>query len=112
MQQTTTINRQIQLASRPVGAPTVANFHLAASSVPSAGPGQVLLRTVFLSLDPYMRGRMSDAASYAAPVAIGATMVGATVCRVETSLHAGFAVVTGCWPIPVGKTMPFRMAQA
>lgn len=95
MPQTTTINRQIQLASRPVGAPTVANFNLATSSIPGAGPGQVLLRTVFLSLDPYMRGRMSDAASYAAPVAIGATMVGATVCRIETSQHAGFAV--GDW---------------
>jgi NADPH-dependent curcumin reductase CurA len=55
----------------------------------------VLLRTVFLSLDPYMRGRMSDAASYAAPVAIGSTMVGATVCRVETSQHADYAV--GDW---------------
>ena len=95
MTQTNTINRQIQLASRPMGAPTAANFHLATSPVPSAGPGQVLLRTVFLSLDPYMRGRMSDAASYAAPVAIGATMVGATVCRVETSQHADYAV--GDW---------------
>lgn len=95
MSQTNIINRQIQLASRPVGAPTVANFHLATSSVPSAGPGQVLLRTVFLSLDPYMRGRMSDAASYAAPVAIGATMVGAAVCRIEASLHEDFAV--GDW---------------
>jgi NADPH-dependent curcumin reductase CurA len=55
----------------------------------------VLLRTVFLSLDPYMRGRMSDAASYAAPVAIGETMVGATVCRVQTSQHADYAV--GDW---------------
>lgn len=95
MTQTNTINRQIQLASRPVGAPTATNFQLVTSSVPSAGPGQVLLRTVFLSLDPYMRGRMSDAASYAASVAVGATMVGATVCRVETSQHAGFAV--GDW---------------
>lgn len=95
MPQTTTTNRQIQLVSRPVGAPTAANFQLATSSVPVAGPGQVLLRTIFLSLDPYMRGRMSDAASYAAPVAIGSTMVGATVCRIETSQHAGFAV--GDW---------------
>lgn len=92
MTQTNTINHQVQLASRPVGAPTAADFQIATSSVPSAGPGQVLLRTVFLSLDPYMRGRMSDAASYAAPVAIGATMVGATVCRVETSHHADYAV--------------------
>lgn len=95
MTKTNTVNRQIQLASRPVGAPTATNFHLATTPVPSAGPGQVLLRTVFLSLDPYMRGRMSDVASYAAPVAIRSTMVGATVCRVETSHHADYAV--GDW---------------
>ncbi len=95
MTQSPTLNRQIQLASRPVGAPTAANFKLATSPVPSAGPGQLLLRTVYLSLDPYMRGRMSDTASYAAAVAIGAPMVGATVCRVQSSQHAGFAV--GDW---------------
>jgi NADPH-dependent curcumin reductase CurA len=95
MTQTKTLNRQVHLSSRPVGAPTAGNFHLATSPVPSAGPGQVLLRTVFLSLDPYMRGRMSDAASYAAPVTLGTTMVGATVCRVQTSQHADYAV--GDW---------------
>lgn len=92
MTQTSSINRQVQLASRPVGAPTAANFTLATGPVPTAGPGQVLLRTIYLSLDPYMRGRMSDAASYAASVAVGATMVGATVCRVESSQLEGFAV--------------------
>lgn len=94
MTQTThsnTVNRQIQMASRPVGAPTADNFHLALSPVPMVAAGQVLLRTVYLSLDPYMRGRMSDAASYAASVAVGATLVGATVCRVQASQHAGFA---------------------
>jgi len=90
MSQTTAINRQIQLASRPNGAPIVSNFNLATSSIPTLGKGQILLRTVFLSLDPYMRGRMSDAASYAEPVALGATMVGATVCRVQSSQNAGF----------------------
>lgn len=95
MTQTPTVNRQVQLASRPVGAPTAANFQFATTAVPTAGPGQLLLRTVYLSLDPYMRGRMSDAASYAASVAVGATMVGATVCRVHSSQHAGFAV--GDW---------------
>jgi len=54
MTQNAKLNRQIQLASRPVGAPTLANFHLATTSVPSIGPGQLLLRTVFLSLDPCM----------------------------------------------------------
>jgi NADPH-dependent curcumin reductase CurA len=95
MTQTPLLNRQIQLASRPVGTPTAASFHLASTAMPVAGVGQVLLRTVYLSLDPYMRGRMSEAASYAASVALGAPMVGATVCRVETSQHPGFAV--GDW---------------
>ena len=91
MTQNTTLNRQILLASRPVGAPTPGNFELATPAIPVAGPGQVLLRTVYLSLDPYMRGRMSDAASYAAAAALGEPMVGATVCRVVTSQLAGFA---------------------
>lgn len=91
MTQNATLNRQWQLASRPVGAPTLANFQLVSSAVPVPGVGQVLLRTLFLSLDPYMRGRMSDAASYAAPVALGEVMVGATVCRVDSSQHPGFA---------------------
>ncbi len=95
MTQSTAQNRQIQLASRPKGAPTAANFNLVHTVVPTAGPGQVLLRTVYLSLDPYMRGRMSDAASYAASVAVGEPMVGATVCRVETSQNDKFAV--GDW---------------
>lgn len=84
-------NRRIVLASRPVGEPTAANFRLEISVIPVPAEGQVLLRALYLSLDPYMRGRMSDAKSYAAPVAIDAVMVGATVCRVETSRHAGFA---------------------
>ena len=84
------VNRSIVLHSRPVGAPTLANFRLEESAVPIPTSGQMLLRTMFLSLDPYMRGRLSDAPSYAAPVAIGAVMVGGTVCRVETSLHPDY----------------------
>lgn len=91
MPQNSTANRQILLASRPVGAPKASNFTLAPTAVPVAGLGQVLLRTVYLSLDPYMRGRMSDAASYAAAAALGAPMVGATVCRVAASQHPDFA---------------------
>ncbi|MEO6169651.1 MAG: NADP-dependent oxidoreductase [Lysobacter sp.] len=82
------INRQITLASRPVGAPTAANFKIVETPVPTPGEGQLLLRNLYLSLDPYMRGRMSDAASYAAPVGIGEVMVAATVARVEASRHA------------------------
>ena len=92
MTQTTTTNRSIVLNSRPHGAPTAANFGLQNTAVPVPQEGQVLLRTLYLSLDPYMRGRMSDAPSYAAPVALGATMIGATVSRVEASRHPGFAV--------------------
>lgn len=90
MSQSTRINRRIVLASRPVGAPTAANFRLEQLDVPVPAVGQVLLRTLSLSLDPYMRGRMSDAPSYAAPVAIGEVMVGGTVSRVEASQHPDY----------------------
>lgn len=85
-------NQQIVLASRPVGAPNLQNFRLDEVLVPEIQSGEILLRTTYLSLDPYMRGRMSDAKSYAAPVALGDVMVGATVSRVELSRHSGFAV--------------------
>lgn len=80
-------NRRITLSSRPVGAPTATDFTLAELPLPAPGEGQVLLRNLYLSLDPYMRGRMSDAESYAAPVALGDVMVGATVARVAASRH-------------------------
>ncbi|MFT5880208.1 MAG: NADPH-dependent curcumin reductase CurA [Moritella sp.] len=92
MPQSENINRRITLASRPVGAPTSANFHLEQVSIPTPKTGELLLRTEYLSLDPYMRGRMSDRASYAEPVAIDATMVGATVCKVVASQHADYPV--------------------
>ncbi len=92
MAQSNAINRRIVLASRPVGAPSASNFRLETAAVPTPAEGQVLLRTLWLSLDPYMRGRMSDAPSYAAPVAVGDVMVGGTVSRVEDSRHGDFAV--------------------
>ncbi|EMK3322043.1 NADP-dependent oxidoreductase [Vibrio vulnificus] len=85
-------NRQIVLASRPVGAPTAENFALNQSDIPTPAQGEMLLRSVYLSLDPYMRGRMSDAKSYAEPVGIDEVMVGGTVCQVEVSNHAEFEV--------------------
>ncbi len=85
-------NRQIVLASRPVGAPTAENFALTQSDIPTPAQGEMLLRSVYLSLDPYMRGRMSDAKSYAEPVGIDEVMVGGTVCQVEASNHAEFEV--------------------
>ncbi len=91
MTQSTQSNRRIVLASRPHGAPTPDNFRLEEQAIPTPAQGQVLLRTVYLSLDPYMRGRMSDAPSYADPVAVDGVMVGAVVSRVVASKHAKFA---------------------
>lgn len=91
MPQTADKNRRIVLASRPKGAPTAECFRIEEGSVPDIGDGQVLLRTVWLSLDPYMRGRMSDAPSYAPPVALGDVMIGGTVSRVERSKNPRFS---------------------
>ncbi len=82
--------QRIILASRPVGEPTLDNFRLEELPIPQPGPGQMLLRTRWLSLDPYMRGRMSDAPSYAKPVGIGEVMEGGTVGEVVTSNVSGF----------------------
>ena len=92
MPQNTTINRRIVLNARPRGAPTAADFRFENDPVPEPESGQLLLRTLYLSLDPYMRGRMSDGPSYAAPVAVGDVMVGGTVSRVEVSRHGDFKV--------------------
>lgn len=85
-----TTNRRIILAQRPKGAPTLDNFRLEEVPAPEPGAGEVLLRTLYLSLDPYMRGRMSDAPSYAPPMAVGDVMVGGTVSRVEASRHPDY----------------------
>jgi NADPH-dependent curcumin reductase len=84
------VNRRIVLNSRPVGAPVAGNFRLEQLGVPALSNGHVLLRTVYLSLDPYMRGRMNDAPSYAPPVAVGDVMVGGTVSRVDASRHPDY----------------------
>jgi NADPH-dependent curcumin reductase CurA len=85
------MNRQIRLKSRPTGEPTAANFEAADAPVPVPANGDVLRRTIYLSLDPYMRGRMSDAASYATPVKIGDPMGGHTVSEVVESRNPAFA---------------------
>ena len=85
MAQNTEKNRKIILAERPFGAPDKNTLRLETSKKPIAGAGEMLLRTEYLSLDPYMRGRMNDSKSYAEPVAVGAPMVGGTVARVVTS---------------------------
>ncbi|WP_116366559.1 NADP-dependent oxidoreductase [Parahaliea mediterranea] len=90
-QQTASENRQLTLASRPQGAPSAANFELVRGDIPDIQAGEVLLRTVYLSLDPYMRGRMDARDSYAEPVALGDTMIGGTVNRVVRSNNPGFS---------------------
>ncbi|MCA7957231.1 NADP-dependent oxidoreductase [Burkholderia multivorans] len=121
MSQSKTANRRIVLNSRPVGAPTANDFRLETGDVPTPGAGQVLLRTVWLSLDPYMRGRMSDAPSYAPPVQFGDVMVGGTISRVVSSNLPAFregdlVVAAGGWQdyalsdgsdlIPLGRDFP------
>lgn len=95
MPQTDQINRRVVLAQRPHGAPTLETFRLEQQPVPQVDSGHILLRTVFLSLDPYMRGRMSDAPSYAKPVELNDVMVGGTISRVVESKHPDYQ--TGDW---------------
>jgi NADPH-dependent curcumin reductase CurA len=86
------VNRQILLKSRPEGAPGLDNFQLTEGPIPAPSEGEVLMRTLYLSLDPYMRGRMSAAKSYAKPAAVGQPMVGGTVGEVVASRNSKFAV--------------------
>jgi NADPH-dependent curcumin reductase CurA len=83
--------KRVVLAARPVGEPKASDFRIEEFAVPTPGEGQVLLRTIWLSLDPYMRGRMNDTASYAAPVQLGGVMEAGTVSEVAASNNAGFA---------------------
>ena len=107
--QSSTKNRQIVLASRPFGEPTDENFNLVVTDKPAPKEGEVLLRTVYLSLDPYMRGRMSDAKSYAEPVEINSVMVGGSVCRVEASNHADYK--TGDWVVSFGGWQDYSISD-
>jgi NADPH-dependent curcumin reductase len=87
-----TTNQQIHLVSRPSGEAVAKNFKLVDASVPELVDGQVLVRHHYLSLDPYMRGRMNNAKSYAAPQPLDAVMQGGTVGEVIASKNAGYAV--------------------
>jgi len=86
------MNRQIHLISRPAGQPGLDNFSLVSSAIPDVAEGEVLVRHHYLSLDPYMRGRMNDAKSYAQPQALHQTMLGGTVGEVIESRNPGFSV--------------------
>ena len=92
------VNQQIILAARPTGLPKETDFQLIESPIPSPGNNQFLVRSSFLSLDPYMRGRMNDRPSYAPPVKLGEVMVGGVVGKVIQSKHPRFpegAIVEG-----------------
>jgi NADPH-dependent curcumin reductase CurA len=83
-------SREIRLKSRPSGMPEAANFELAETEVPDPGSGQILVRNIWMSVDPYMRGRMMDQESYVAPFQIGRALDGGAVGRVEASNHPDF----------------------
>ena len=86
------MNQQIHLVSRPTGEPSTDNFRLVEAPLPELAEGQVLVRHHYLSLDPYMRGRMNEGKSYAQPQPLDQVMIGGTVGVVEASRHAGYAV--------------------
>ncbi len=86
----TPMNREIRLAARPVGFPKPSDFELVESPTPEPGPNEVLVRTIYMSVDPYMRGRMNDVASYTPPFKIGEALQGGAVGRVERSNHPDF----------------------
>jgi NADPH-dependent curcumin reductase len=83
-------NREVLLKRRPIGAPTAADFDIVDGPIPDPGEGEVLVRGIYLSLDPYMRGRISGARSYAKPVEVGAVMEGRVVGQVVRSRDPGF----------------------
>jgi len=84
-------SRQIVLAARPQGAPKLADFRLEEAPIPAPQPGELVLRVRYLSLDPYMRGRMDDRKSYANPLAVGDVMGGESVAEVIVSRHPDYA---------------------
>jgi hypothetical protein len=86
----TTTNRRVLLKSRPVGEPKPTDFEIAEAPMPKPGDGEILVRTIWLSLDPYMRGRMNDVKSYSAPVELGGVMTAGTVGEVVESRHPAF----------------------
>ena len=85
------VNRKFTLAARPVGYPKPSDFDLVTEPIPSPKDGEVLVHTNYLSVDPYMRGRMNDRASYAPNVQIGEVMVGTVVGEVVASKNPDFS---------------------
>lgn len=86
------INTRILLAARPAGYPEISDFEIDETAIPTPGPGELLVRTLYLSLDPYMRHRMSDARSYAPPAPLGEVMIGGIVGEVAASHNADWRI--------------------
>lgn len=109
---TALVNQQIVLASRPTGEATLDNFRLVESSVDpdTLADGQVLVRNHFLSLDPYMRGRMNEGKSYAQPQPLGEVMIGGTVGEVIASRNPRFAV--GDQVVGMGGWQQYQLVEA
>ena len=103
-------NQQWLLASRPTGEPSASNFKLVQTAVPELADGQVLVRHHYMSLDPYMRGRMNDGKSYAMPQALNEVMGGGTVGEVLASRHPKFAV--GDSVLGMGGWQQYRVVDA
>src|SRR5215470_2394867 len=103
-------NRRVLLKSRPVGEPKPTDFEIADSPAPKPQDGEILVRTIWLSLDPYMRGRMNDVKSYAASVELGQPMVGGTVGEVVESRDAAFA--PGDFVLSYGGWQTYHVAKS
>jgi NADPH-dependent curcumin reductase len=106
----TFINHQVLLASRPAGEPTADNFKLVQTEMPELQDGQVLVRHHYLSLDPYMRGRMNDSKSYAAPQPLDEVMIGGTVGEVVASKNPNFPV--GVHVVGMGGWQEYALVNA
>ncbi len=104
------LNRQIHLISRPSAAPSLENFSLVSTPTSALADGDVLVRHHFLSLDPYMRGRMNDAKNYAQPQALNETMIGGTVGEVLESRNSGF--VAGDKVVGMGGWQEYGLVPA
>ena len=90
MSANTTTNRSVVLKRRPSGEPSAADFEIHEDSIPAPGPGEVVTRTIWLSIDPYMRGRLREEQTYAVAIKIGEVMTGETAGEVIASNHPGF----------------------
>jgi len=104
------MNQQILLKSYPTGEPKESNFAVVETAIPEPGEGEILNRTIYLSLDPYMRGRMSDRASYTTPAKLGEVMVGSTVSQVVKSNNPKFSA--GDFVLGYGGWQDYAIAQA